>query len=149
MVPTYHSRGACNGSEVQVPEASGRAAGASGVDPGQKSHWAAIFVDCALGARGLDPSDSDPARVAHRADRAVALWALLASGVVSRQEVEHTLRTGGARGALGHAGALEVGPLALAMAELPSGQVRAELAPLWDRLRAGTLPVAELPGQRP
>jgi hypothetical protein len=38
---------------------------------------------------------------------------------------------------------------ALAMAALPADQVRAELAPLWERLRAGTLPVAELPGQRP
>jgi hypothetical protein len=35
------------------------------------------------------------------------------------------------------------------MAELPPGQVRAELARLWERLRAGTLPVSELPGQRP
>jgi hypothetical protein len=35
------------------------------------------------------------------------------------------------------------------MAGLPADQVRAELAPLWDRLRAGTLPVSELPGQRP
>jgi hypothetical protein len=38
---------------------------------------------------------------------------------------------------------------ALAMAELPVDRVRAELAPLWERLRAGTLPVSELPGQRP
>ena len=38
---------------------------------------------------------------------------------------------------------------ALAMAELPIEQVRAELAPVWTRLRAGTLALAELPGQRP
>jgi hypothetical protein len=38
---------------------------------------------------------------------------------------------------------------ALAMAALPNAQVRAELAPVWERLRAGTLPAAELPGQRP
>ena len=38
---------------------------------------------------------------------------------------------------------------ALAMAELPTEQVRAELAPVWERLRAGTLPLSELPGQRP
>ena len=38
---------------------------------------------------------------------------------------------------------------ALAMFALPAERVRAELAPRWDRLRAGTLSVAELPGQRP
>jgi hypothetical protein len=43
----------------------------------------------------------------------------------------------------------ELAAAAWAMAGLPTAQVRAELAPLWDRLRAGTLPVAELPGQRP
>jgi hypothetical protein len=35
------------------------------------------------------------------------------------------------------------------MAELPAAQVRAELAPVWERLRAGRLPLADLPGQRP
>jgi hypothetical protein len=35
------------------------------------------------------------------------------------------------------------------MAALPDAQVRAELAPVWARLRAGTLPVSELPGGRP
>jgi hypothetical protein len=35
------------------------------------------------------------------------------------------------------------------MAELPSDRVRAELVPLWERLRAGILPLSELPGQRP
>jgi hypothetical protein len=38
---------------------------------------------------------------------------------------------------------------ALAMAERPADQVRAELGPLWDRLRAGTLSVSQLPGQQP
>jgi hypothetical protein len=37
----------------------------------------------------------------------------------------------------------------VAMAERPVDQVRAELARVWDRLRAGTLPVSELLGQRP
>ena len=37
---------------------------------------------------------------------------------------------------------------ALAMAGLPAAQVRGELAPVWERLRAGTLPASELPGQR-
>ena len=37
----------------------------------------------------------------------------------------------------------------MAMAALPTEQVRAELAPVWERLRAGTLPLSELPGARP
>jgi hypothetical protein len=37
----------------------------------------------------------------------------------------------------------------LAMADLPPGQVQAGLAPVWERLRAGTLPLSELPGWRP
>jgi hypothetical protein len=37
----------------------------------------------------------------------------------------------------------------LALAALPNDQVRAELAPVWERLRAGTLPLSELPGARP
>ena len=43
----------------------------------------------------------------------------------------------------------EVVAAALAMAALPADQVRAELGPVWERLRAGRLPLAELPGQRP
>jgi hypothetical protein len=35
------------------------------------------------------------------------------------------------------------------MADLPADQVRAELTPGWERLRAGQLPLSELPGQRP
>jgi hypothetical protein len=35
------------------------------------------------------------------------------------------------------------------MAALPPELVRAELAPVWERLRAGRLALAELPGQRP
>ena len=48
-----------------------------------------------------------------------------------------------------HSFSPELAAAVWAMAGLPTAQVRAELAPLWDRLRAGTLPVAELPGQRP
>jgi hypothetical protein len=35
------------------------------------------------------------------------------------------------------------------MAQLPADRVRAELPPVWERLRAGQLPLSELPGQRP
>jgi hypothetical protein len=149
MVPGGGWRGGCNGTEVQVPEVAGRSARASRGDASKKSHWAGIYLDCALGAQGLDPGDSDVTRVTPRARRVVALWALLASGVLTRQELDYSLRTGSAGGILFHLGVFDAGPVALAMAERPAGQVRAELAPLWDRLRAGTLPVSELPGQRP
>jgi hypothetical protein len=43
----------------------------------------------------------------------------------------------------------EMAAAALAMVQQPADQVRAELGPLWDRLRAGTLSVSQLPGQRP
>jgi hypothetical protein len=149
MVPTARWRGVCNGTEVQVPEVAGRSARSRGGDAGKPSHWAGIYLECALGARGLDLNDSDPTSVATRARRAVALWALLAGGALTRQEVDDSLRTGSAGGVLYHLGVFDAGPVALAMAERPADQVRAELAPLWDRLRAGTLPVSELPGQRP
>jgi hypothetical protein len=149
MVPGGGWRGVCNGTEVQVPEVAGRSTKSRGGDASKQSHWAGIYLDCALGARGLDLTDSDPTRVVPRARRAVALWALLASGVLTRQELDYSLRTGSAGGVLVHLGVFDVAPVALAMAERPPAQVRAELAPLWDRLRAGTLPVSELPGQQP
>ena len=149
MVPSDRWLGACNGTEVQVPEVAGRAAAASGGDPSRKSHWAGIYLGCALGARALDPGDSDVTRVVPRARRAVELWALLASGVVTRQELDRALQTEQVRGALVWVHPWDVAPIALAMTRMPPDQVRAELAPLWDRLRAGTLPVSELPGQRP
>jgi hypothetical protein len=149
MVPGGGWRGVCNGTEVQVPEVAGRSARSRGGDASKRSHWAGIYLDCALGAHGLDLTDSDVTMVTPRARRAVALWALLASGVLTRQEVDDSLRTGSAGGVLVHLDVFDVAPVALAMAERPAGQVRAELAPLWDRLRAGTLPLSELPGQRP
>jgi hypothetical protein len=149
MVPGGGWRGVCNGTEVQVPEVAGRSARSRGGDASKQSHWAGIYLDCALGARDLDLTDSDVTRVVPRARRAVALWALLASGVLTRQEVDYSLRTGSVGGVLVHLDVFDVAPVALAMAERPAGQVRAELAPLWDRLRAGTLPLSELPGQRP
>ena len=147
MVPTSNFlRGSCDGTEVQLPEAAGRAASASGVDPSHPSHWASIYLRCALGAGGVDPTDTN-LLTRPRATRAVALWALLASRVVTRQALDRALRTGEARGALTLAHT-EVVPFALAMTRLPADHVRAELAPVWERLRAGTLPLSELPGQR-
>jgi hypothetical protein len=149
MVPTDQWLGACNGTEVQVPEVAGRAAGASGGDAGKRSHWASIYLSCALGARALDPGDSDVTHVVPRARRAVELWALLASGVVTRQELDRALQWQQVGGALVWVHPWDVAPIALAMTRMPADQVRAELAPVWERLRAGTLPASELPGQRP
>jgi hypothetical protein len=79
----------------------------------------------------------------------VKLWALLAGGVATTQELRRANDSDLWRlGANGERPSAMVAP-ALAMFELPADRVRAELAPVWDRLRAGTLRVAELPGQRP
>jgi hypothetical protein len=149
MVPSDQWRGACSGTEVQVPEGTGRAAASGGGDASRRSHWASVYLSCALGARELDPSDSDVTRVVPRARRAVELWALLASGVVTRQELDRALRWEEARGALVWVHPWDVAPVALAMTRMPPGQVRAKLAPVWERLRAGSLPISELPGGRP
>jgi hypothetical protein len=108
---------------------------------------AAPYLTCALGY----PDDSGPPDgstfQASDARDAVRLWALLASGTVTRQE----LQDGGEQD-LAPGPVIEPSPAAtaaaLVMVELPADQVRAELAPRWDRLRAGTLPLSELPGQR-
>jgi hypothetical protein len=112
----------------------------------QPSQMVAVpYLDCALGVhRPQAPEGS-----ASPSTDVVKLWALVASGMMSRQELQ-----GGGGQDLWQSGALSeppsalVGP-ALAMADLPPDRARVELAPVWERLRAGTLPVSELPGQRP
>ena len=131
MVPV--GMGSCRNAEAQVPEAWVREpAGRS--DQQTRSFYLGFYLDCALGRH---PADEHPAEDARAA---VDFWALLASGMLSRQEAH---REGGEHPAVAAI------PAALAMAELPAARVRAELAPNWSRLRAGTLPIAELPGQRP
>ena len=132
MVPV--GMGSCRDAEAQVPEAWVREpAGRS--DQQTRSFYRGVYLDCALGWH--------PGASGHLAEagEAVELWALLAGGEVTRQALEHDAETGHESTAASAA--------ALAMAELPPEQVRAELAPVWTRLRAGTLPLAELPGQRP
>jgi hypothetical protein len=110
MVPTsYYWRSSCDGAEVQLPEAAERSAGASGVDTSRPSHWASIYLRCALGAGGVDPTDTN-LLARPRATRAAELWALLASGVVTRQEVDRAMRTGEARGALANVDPFDVAP---------------------------------------
>jgi hypothetical protein len=132
MVPV--GMGSCRNAEAQVPEAWVREpAGRS--DQQTRSFYRGVYLDCALGQH--------PGGSGHLAEAggAVELWALLAGGLLTPQELARDAETG-------H-GSTAVSAAALAMAGLPTEQVRAELAPSWTRLRAGTLPLAELPGQRP
>jgi hypothetical protein len=106
----------------------------------------AWYLTCAL---GQSDEPAQPASSALDARDVVKLWALVASGTVTSQELQQLseqelwdLQVGGEQPSAA------VAP-ALAMAERPADQVRSELAPLWNRLRAGTLPVSELPSQRP
>ena len=138
MVPM--TIGHCHGSEVQVRGGDPAAA------PGPRGQLAGPYLSCVLG-RAQEPGRSQSS--AGDVRDAVRLWALLAGGVVTRQELQRAgdsdlwlLGVGGERPSA------MVAP-ALAMFDLPPDQVRAELAPVWERLRAGTLPLSELPGQRP
>jgi hypothetical protein len=131
----------CGDGEVQVGEVS-----LQGTQSQPRQMVADPYLTCALGYPRNQPEPPEGSTV-HSRD-VVRLWALLASGTVTRQELQ-----GGSEQDLGLGPGSELGSAlmapALAMADLPPDRVRAELAPLWSRLRAGTLPVAELPGQRP
>jgi hypothetical protein len=132
MVPI--GDGGCGDGEVQVGEPRVREPSTSS-DQAIRSFYVGLYLDCALGiGRGPHTVPIDQAR------EAVWLWAELTGGFISREQLENLddAETGPAARAA-----------ALAMAERPPDQVRAELAPLWERLRAGTLPLSELPGQRP
>jgi hypothetical protein len=149
MVPVV-SQGAdlaaCGDGEIQLNEVLGRYTPPSrpASNTAVKIPYATAYVRCALqGAAAVDDGNVD--HDAADARDAVNLWALLASGLVTRQQVEQGLQTGGAMFLLPSQASAEV---AMARATLPTARVRAELAPLWERLRAGTLPVSELPGQR-
>jgi hypothetical protein len=135
MVPV--GMGSCRNAEAQVPEAWVREpAGRS--DQQTRSFYRGVYLDCAL---GLHPAVGEHLT---QAGEAVQLWALVASGTVTREQLRQELHDAEA----GHR-STAASAAALAMAELPTEQVRAELAPNWERLRAGTLPIAELPGQQP
>jgi hypothetical protein len=135
MVPMGIGR--CHGGQVQMGEEVLRGSG-----PWEE--LAGPYLSCALGqAQEPGPSESPAGDVRD----AVKLWALLAGGVATTQELRRADDNDLWRlGANGERPSAMVAP-ALAMAELPADRVRAELAPVWERLRAGTLPVAELPGQ--
>jgi hypothetical protein len=132
MVPV--GNGSCRGAEVQVPEGLVREpAGRS--DRNTREFYIGFYLQCALGLSSV-PDDH---RVGDARD-AVSFWALVASGTMAREELAGGTGTDPAWA--------PVATAALAMVELPTAQVRAELAPVWERLRAGTLALSELPGQR-
>jgi hypothetical protein len=139
MVPTSGFLGPCQGTEVPLTEWMAR-----GLNRGRVSRmlFAELYLRCALDARDVT-FEQDDARAA------VRLWALLATGKLTREEARQA--AGGGPGPI--LPMIPPSPVAfeatLAMAALPADRVRAALAPVWERLRAGTLAVSELPGGRP
>jgi hypothetical protein len=130
--------GSCRGGELQLWEQFVRAL--------ERREYAGAYLTCALG-QDDEPEATGGATVDAR--DAVRFWGLLASGTLTSQELQRASEQDlWQLQAVGERPSAAVAP-ALTMAELPPGQVRAELARLWERLRAGTLPVSELPGQRP
>jgi hypothetical protein len=136
MVPV--GMGSCGNAEAQVPEAWVREpAGRS--DQDTRHFYLGFYLDCAL---GMHPADYG--HPAGEARDAVDRWALLTGGIITREQLQQP--PGGEAGPASFSDARATAA-ALAMAELPPDRVRAELAPVWARLRAGTLPLSELPVQ--
>jgi hypothetical protein len=129
----------CQGAELQLGEEGLRLLQPSRV-------YAATYLTCALGQS--DNPELSHSAADHTRD-AVKLWALLAGGAITSQDLQRA--SDNDLWQLGLPGDRPPPALApaLAMAALPVERVRAELAPQWERLRAGSLPVSELPGQRP
>jgi hypothetical protein len=104
-------------------------------DRNTRQLYIGFYLHCALGLSSVP--DDHPVGDARDA---VSFWALVASGTMPREELAGIAGTDPLWG--------PVATAALAMAALPIAQVRADLAPVWERLRAGRLPISELPGQR-
>jgi hypothetical protein len=159
MVPTQQSsssHSSCRGSEAQVGEPDARAL--SRDDNDGRFLYVDAYLRCALGERnwGVGVNDHLGDKPPSEALDAVKIWALLASGNVTSEELRrawaeegHPNRVRDPIPVTLHTFSLEVVAAAEDMAALPAQHVRAELAPVWERLRAGRLPRAELPGQRP
>jgi hypothetical protein len=155
MVPTQDSspsHSACRGSEVQFGESGARAL--SRDDHDGRFFYVDVYLRCALGERnwGLGVYDHLGDEPSSGAIDAVKIWALQAGGNVTGEELRRAWAEDGHPNPIPvtlHNFSPEVIAAAEAMATLPAEQVRAELPPVWERLRAGRLPLAELPGQRP
>jgi hypothetical protein len=140
MVPL--ASGGCGDGEVQVGEPWVREPSTSS-DQHIRSFYVGLYLHCALSygpEADQHPGDQHPGE---EAKEAVGLWAQLTGGTITREQVKEP--HGAGAGAVSFPAARAA---ALAMAELPVGRVRAELVLVWERLRAGTLPVSELPGWR-
>jgi hypothetical protein len=141
MVPNG-GMGACPETELQVHELFARGSGAGRGERDDRLLYAHLYLGCAVGQPyHVVPGEPD-------AREAVMLWALLASGILSRADLARATGPGPMPFPLTFQPG-PVAPYALAMAELPPERVRQELAPRWERLRAGELAVSELPGRRP
>jgi hypothetical protein len=142
MVPSS-GIGGCRGTEVQLPEQFLQFSGPGRGARDGRFQLADQYLRCAVG----EPSYvvHGPPGVSLDPRTAVKLWALLASGTLTREELARS--TDGSLLLTFPVGPAT--PAALAMADLPPERVLRELAPVWPRVRAGELTVSELPGQRP
>ena len=159
MVPSQQSsssHSSCRGSEAQFGEPEARAL--SRDDRDGRFYYVDVYLRCALGERnwGIGVNDHLGDEPPSEALDAVKVWALQASGNVSGEELRRAWAEDGHPNRVRdpipvtlHTFSPELVAAADAMAALPADRVRAELAPVWERLRAGRLPLAELPGQRP
>jgi hypothetical protein len=155
MVPTQDSsssHSSCRASEAQVGEPDARAL--SRDDNDGRFLYVDTYLRCALGERnwGVGVNDHLGDQPPSEALDAVKVWAMLASGNVTGEELRRAWAEDGHPNPIQvtlHTFSPEVVAAAEAMAALSADRVRAELAPVWTRLRAGTLPLAELPGQQP
>jgi hypothetical protein len=159
MVPSQDSsssHSSCRGSEAQFGEPEARAL--SRDDRDGRFHYIDVYLRCALGERnwGVGVNDHLGDEPPSEALDAVKVWALLASGNVTSEELRHAWAEEGHPNRVRdpipvtlHMFSPELVAAAEAMAALSAEQIRAELAPVWERLLAGRLPLAELPGQRP
>jgi len=141
MVPS--STAPCQDAEVQLPESQVR------WDSGFRVPGAYNLLDC-----GLQSGQPPPGALLSFSRPAAAVydWALAMAGSSDRfilpdHDVQPAVVGGGdASDARTEAELQAADDATLAMLALPPAQVRAELAPLWERLRAGEVDLDELPG---
>jgi hypothetical protein len=144
MVPDQHIvpgphylQSLCRGTELRLGEQQAR----SGTGRASRFHYADLYLRCALRPVNGDVDGSGL--------EAVRLWALQASGTITTAELQRAAEGDPIPELLLVGASPATVTAALAMAQRPADQVRSELPPVWERLRAGQLPLSELPGQQP
>jgi hypothetical protein len=133
----HYLQSLCRGTELRLGEQQAR----SGTGRASRFHYVDLYLRCALRPAGGDPDSYSRA--------VVQLWALQASGTITTEQLRRAAEGDPIPELMLIGASPATATAALALAQLPADRVRAELAPGWERLRAGTLPVSELPGQRP